>query len=121
MRSQINDLRKKEANNEREKAAAFAHFGKTRKLAVSVRRRIEKSVMPETRCPYCCQELGIDWRADHIYPVAHGGLSTLDNMIAVCLDCNSKKSDKMLREFVRTMGYDLEAIELLLQELGKRF
>lgn len=32
--------------------------------------------------------------ADHILPLARGGLSTLDNLQTLCRDCNSRKRDR---------------------------
>jgi 5-methylcytosine-specific restriction endonuclease McrA len=102
-------------------AMAAAHIGKTRQLAQTVRRNIDhqKAVLPV--CPYCESALGANPEADHIYPVARGGLSTEENMVYVCAPCNGRKRDKTLREFVKVMQFDQLAVERRLELLGKRF
>ena len=37
---------------------------------------------------------------DHIYPFAKGGKSTLENCQLLCADCNLKKNDKELKDFI---------------------
>jgi 5-methylcytosine-specific restriction endonuclease McrA len=111
----------RDARKRREKAAAAAHFGKTRTLAKSVRKQISDQTQISSMCPYCNGILGDDPRADHIYPVSHGGLSTPENMVNICIGCNTKKSDQTLREFVKLMKFDMEEIEARLEILGKRF
>ena len=37
---------------------------------------------------------------DHIEPYAKGGKSTLSNCQILCADCNLKKNDKMLQDFI---------------------
>ena len=37
---------------------------------------------------------------DHIFPFAKGGKSTLDNCQILCSDCNLKKNDKLLADFM---------------------
>lgn len=102
-------------------AMAAAHAGKTRQLAQTVRRNIEHQRALLPICPYCGSVLGEDPEADHIYPVARGGLSTEENMVFVCALCNGKKRDKTLREFIRIMKFDHSAVEQRLELLGKRF
>lgn len=102
-------------------AMAAAHAGKTRQLAQTVRRNIEHQRVLLDFCPYCGGVLGEDPEADHIYPVARGGLSTVENMVFVCAPCNKKKRDKTLREFIKTMKFDHLAVEQRLELLGKRF
>lgn len=102
-------------------AMAAAHVGKTRQLAQTVRRNIEHQRALLSICPYCGSVLGEDPEADHIYPVARGGLSTKENMVFVCAPCNGRKRDKTLREFIRTMKFDHSAVEQRLELLGKRF
>lgn len=102
-------------------AMAAAHAGKTRQLAQTVRRNIEQQRALLSICPYCGSALGEDPEADHIYPVARGGLSTKENMVFVCSSCNGKKRDKTIREFIRTMDFDYYMVEQRLELLGKRF
>ena len=75
----------------------------------------------QTHCPYCGGGLGAQPHADHIYPVAKGGLSTIANMVLVCAECNNKKAEHTLTAFIRLYGLDRGAIETRLTELGKDF
>lgn len=102
-------------------AMAAAHAGKTRQLAQTIRRNIEHQRALVSTCPYCGSDLGEYPEADHIYPVARGGLSTKENMVFVCALCNGKKRDKTLREFIRAMNFDHSAVEERLELLKKRF
>lgn len=54
----------------------------------------------------CCEICGNNLSSirechfDHIYPFAKGGKSTLENCQLLCADCNLKKNDKELHDFV---------------------
>lgn len=102
-------------------AMAAAHAGKTRQLAQTIRRSIEHQRALLPICPYCGLSLSHDPEADHIYPVARGGLSTVENMVFVCSSCNGRKRDMTLREFVKLLCFDQSTIEERLERLGKRF
>jgi len=109
------DKRKKKYQ---EKAAiAAAHLGKTRKLAS----RVKKMLPEHDTCPYCQGPIGEDLHADHIYPVSRGGLSVEENMVNICNDCNAKKTNMTLREFIKKYKLDRESIEKRLEKLGKKF
>ena len=38
---------------------------------------------------------------DHIIPVSRGGTSERENLQPLCVDCNTKKSDRTMEEFLR--------------------
>jgi 5-methylcytosine-specific restriction endonuclease McrA len=71
-------------------------------------------------CPYCGSELGQKPHADHINPVAYGGLSVSENMVYVCASCNLRKKDLTLQEFIRAANLERDAVEQRLMRLGKR-
>ncbi len=54
----------------------------------------------------CCETCGTclssikDCHFDHIHPFAKGGKSTLENCQLLCANCNLKKTDKELQEFI---------------------
>lgn len=100
---------------------AAAHTGRTRQLAQTIRRNIERQRKILSVCPYCGSTLGNNPNADHIYPVAKGGLSTEKNMVFICAECNSSKSDKTLRVFVKQKGLNWSSIEEHLELLKKDF
>ncbi len=122
-RTRAADERKKREQHakERTRAAAAAHFKKTRELADTIKEKLRDQVKTLPVCPYCGRALGGEPHADHIHPVGFGGLSFPENMVYVCADCNIKKRDKTLREFVRDERLDWAAIERRLTLLGKRF
>jgi 5-methylcytosine-specific restriction endonuclease McrA len=106
----------------RNAALAAAHQEKTRKLSKSVINKIAHQRRINPNCPYCglsLKEGFIDY--DHIYPIARGGLSSEDNMVAVCKTCNNRKSDQTLRDFAKYQGLNIRAIEERLDILGKKF
>ena len=109
------------ARHELEKAAAAAHWGDIRRTAGAVRAKIESEVSSGASCPYCGCALGSEWHADHIYPVKLGGLSHIQNMVAVCVQCNSRKSDKTLREFSEMQHFDYDRIIARLRAMGRRY
>jgi len=95
-----------------------AAMAKTRAVASVRKRKLKKSA----DCPYCGQLFGSDAGvADHIYPVARGGLSVADNMVYICTPCNQKKSDRTLNEYIYKYRLDMIAIHKRLSKLGKRF
>ena len=112
----------KAIEQERVKALAAAHTNKTRQLAVSVKSRLSEQKNLLDCCPYCCNDLGSYPHADHIYPVAKGGLSTVENMVYVCQQCNAKKSDKTLFDFINSSSiYDFNIVIGNLKKLNKQF
>src|SRR5258708_8362469 len=81
-----------------------------------------KVVLPRDHpCPYCGGPLGHSPHADHIHPVAKGGLSTMQNMVYICAQCNSRKSHMTLTAFAAKEGRDLTEILARLRALGKEF
>jgi hypothetical protein len=116
----IEKQQQKEAEQKRIKALAAAHTGKTRQLASTIKNQLRQQAALISGCPYCGASLGEAPHADHIYPVARGGLSTADNMIYVCQRCNIKKSDKTVYEFVREAKLNLNQVLSNIEILGKR-
>ena len=49
----------------------------------------------EHRCAYCGSHANT---IDHVLPRSRGGKDTWENLVACCLKCNNKKSDKTLDE-----------------------
>jgi 5-methylcytosine-specific restriction endonuclease McrA len=118
--STVHSMQEEIERHELEKAAAAAHWGDIRKPARAVRDKIATEVLIGASCPYCGCALGSDWHADHIYPVKLGGLSTIQNMVAVCFQCNSRKSDKTLHEFSDMQQFDYDQIVARLRAMGRR-
>ena len=106
---------KKRDKKKEDKARRDALQGDSRKSAASVKRTLRR----DHDCPYCGSVLGDSMHADHIYPVAKGGLSVFSNMVHVCQECNSKKSMLTLRSFCDKFGLNRDVIEQRLLDLGK--
>lgn len=47
------------------------------------------------KCENCGKPLEPNWHADHIQPYSKGGTTTLDNLQALCPECNWKKGAKV--------------------------
>jgi hypothetical protein len=50
------------------------------------------------RCCICRVRLGPDWHADHYDPWSNGGLTVVSNGMALCPECNRRKSAKVISE-----------------------
>ena len=55
------------------------------------------------RCAYCNRAANT---IDHVQPKSRGGKDTWENLVACCLRCNNKKSDKTLEE----LGWNLKTV-----------
>jgi 5-methylcytosine-specific restriction endonuclease McrA len=78
------------------------------------------------QCPYCFGVLGdfegdMCCELDHIHPVSKGGLSTAQNLVFICSECNRKKSAQTLNQFIMSENLDRDALFLVLGKLGKDF
>lgn len=106
----------------KDKALAAAYTNRTRVRAEAIKAVVHaEQIRRCPRCPYCDKAYGPEPCADHIYAVSRGGLSTLENMVYVCLMCNQRKSDLTLREFILKYGLDRDRVERTLTALGKAF
>jgi 5-methylcytosine-specific restriction endonuclease McrA len=83
-------------------------------------RQVKRTLRVNEFCPYCNNKI-YEAHADHIYPVAKGGYNTPENMVNVCSDCNSRKSDMTLTQFIKKNQLDRDRIEKRLTDLGKSF
>ncbi|MCP3686196.1 MAG: HNH endonuclease [bacterium] len=90
---------------------------KTRQHAQKVK-KIFSQLRKFPLCPYCQNDLGNTPHADHIYPVAKGGLSTIENMVYICAGCNRMKSDLTLREFILKYNLERDEVEKILEKLS---
>jgi 5-methylcytosine-specific restriction endonuclease McrA len=109
-------------HRKRETAAKVAAFhDNLRGTAPAVRRALSAERNRTARCPYC----GLvtdkdDLVADHIYPVALGGLSTIQNMVWICETCNKAKRRSTLRGYCQKGKFDFEGVCRTLEALGKQ-
>ncbi len=105
--------RKREITALKNKAAA--HTIEKRNIGNSLRKAIEKNEI----CPYCSKPITDGGHIDHIYPIAKGGHSVIENMVHVCSKCNSKKGEMTLNQFMEKFQLNRDAIEKKLRDLGK--
>lgn len=113
----LEKLTNKLKKQQRKKGVISAYQNKSRNLAST----IKAGLVNHKVCPYCEKEIQGEAEADHIYPVSLGGLSTSENMVYVCKQCNRKKDQLTLREFINKYSLDRERIERNLNSLGKKF
>jgi 5-methylcytosine-specific restriction endonuclease McrA len=74
----------------------------------------------DLQCVYCLKLNNVKLaEADHIHPVNKGGLTTMQNMVLICKDCNSKKSNQTLRVFCKKNNFNYDKICERLEALGK--
>jgi 5-methylcytosine-specific restriction endonuclease McrA len=102
-------------------AQAKAYVQETRSLADQIKPQLLSQLDITSDCPYCGDGIGSTPHADHIFPVTLGGLSVPENMVLCCSNCNLRKQDLTLREFIEKFGMERSLIEDRLQRLGKRF
>lgn len=77
-----------------------------RNFSDAIKLEIVKTNLEKNNGTICCEICGIkltsikECHFDHIQPFAKGGRSTFDNCQLLCVDCNLKKNDKELKDFV---------------------
>lgn len=108
---------------ERERSAKIAAFdNRARSGSQTVKTDLLKSIKNKKswRCPYCYTADDLNKSvADHIHPINKGGLTTPQNIILVCIDCNKKKSNFLLRVFCKKNDIDFNEVCERLEKLGK--
>ena len=108
---------------EKERTAKINAFErKNRSGAQLIKDKLLKSVKfkEDWICCYCDESTDINQsEADHIHPVNKGGLTTLQNMVLICKDCNTKKTNLTLRRFCVKYNYDYDQVCERLEALGK--
>lgn len=77
-----------------------------RDFSDSIKLEVIKANLEKHNGRICCDVCGTqlstikDCHFDHIHPFAKGGKSTLENCQLLCADCNLKKNDKELKDFI---------------------
>ena len=114
--AQERQQRKKDRDDEI-RAAAAANTEETRKQA----ERLRSKLGDQQHCPYCRGQLAGGLHVDHIYPVSKGGRSVVRNLVKVCIECNQKKGNLTLTQFIKAYSLDRDEVERRLAELDKDF
>lgn len=77
-----------------------------RDFSDSVKLEVIKTNLEKNGGKICCELCGEalssinECHFDHIYPYTKGGKSTLENCQLLCAECNLKKNDKELKDFI---------------------
>ncbi len=59
-----------------------------------------KQKISSGRCHYCGERFKpAELTMDHVVPIARGGLSVKNNLVAACTGCNSAKKASLLQEW----------------------
>ena len=92
----------------------FTHTSKFGRRNISEKDRLEVYRRDDYRCQYCLKKFesrdGLS--IDHLVPVMGEGMHDIRNYVTCCRSCNSRKKDKPLSEFIRTMEIELEDLPL---------
>lgn len=108
---------------ERERSAKIAAFdNRARSGSQTVKSDLLKSIKNKRnwKCPYCYIDSDLDKSvADHIHPINKGGLSTPQNIVLICMKCNKKKSNFLLRVFCKKNNIDFNEVCERLEKIGK--
>ena len=78
----------------------------TREFSDTVKLDVIKANLDKYNGQICCEVCGNrlssikECHFDHIHPFAKGGKSIIENCQLLCADCNLKKTDKALKEFI---------------------
>jgi 5-methylcytosine-specific restriction endonuclease McrA len=121
IQTHISQKEKKDIKKKTDRAVIAAYKGKSRSLAYQIKSELKEQMNIDSHCPYCGKDIGDDPHCDHVYPVSKGGLSTPKNMVYVCSDCNMKKTDLTLTQFIKKYGFHRLEIEQRLEKLGKDY
>ncbi|MFH2043350.1 MAG: HNH endonuclease signature motif containing protein [Acidobacteriota bacterium] len=71
-----------------------------RKRKISKELRVQVLVRDKYRCKMCGRSKDeVSLHVDHIIPVAKGGTDEIDNLAALCSDCNIGKSDYLFTDY----------------------
>lgn len=100
----------------RQSAYSKTEAGRASQAAARHNRRIRlnghiltKQIISEVKeasnniCPYCGSPF-TDGHIDHIVPVSRGGTNARDNLLYVCADCNHRKGNRLLADFLSMLN-----------------
>jgi hypothetical protein len=112
--------------------AGHARLSAMIRRAKLVEYRELKVLLQNNKCFYCTRDMippAPDKRkhpkntatADHLVPRAKGGKTTLDNIVASCLECNTKKGTDDWYTFLQTRHPLSRELRLIAAKCDKKF
>jgi 5-methylcytosine-specific restriction endonuclease McrA len=117
----ISQKEKRDFKKKTDRAVIAAFKNKSRDLAGQIKSDLRQQINIDPHCPYCGKGIGDDPHCDHIYPVSKGGLSTPQNMVYICSECNLKKTNLTFTQFIKKFDFQRLEIESRLEKLGKDY
>ena len=81
-------------------------MGNNREFSDSIKLEVIKNNLKTNNGSICCEVCKTKLNSidechfDHIYPFAKGGKSTLENCQILCSECNLRKNDKEIHDFM---------------------
>jgi 5-methylcytosine-specific restriction endonuclease McrA len=126
----IEMIKKRIADVDNEKALKYKKLNQIKSRLIKDEREnrkvssfLKKSLKTDGSCVYCDKKLldANDIHVDHIIPINYNGLPIEENLVLVCSQCNLKKSNLLLREFIKKFNLDRDKIEQKLDSLNKRY
>ncbi len=68
-------------------------------------------------CIYCgCKLDQENFTVDHVIPLSSGGSNNISNLVPACIECNRKKANKTIRQFMGKDKEKLKQIEDLIRD-----
>lgn len=82
------------------------------RISISKKERFDIFERDNFTCQYCGEKPPqIVLVIDHIYPVSKGGKNDKDNLITSCFNCNSGKSDSIIKKTPQKIKENLKNLE----------
>jgi 5-methylcytosine-specific restriction endonuclease McrA len=69
------------------------------------------------KCAYCGRDHSLT--LDHITPRVFWGKNDQTNLITACVNCNSKRKEQKVVDFLRAEGYDTKTITEIVAVINK--
>ena len=87
----------------------FTHKNKVGRHRIPWKVRKEVYARDNFTCQYCGKKISRDEiTVDHLIPLAENGTDEMINYVTSCLACNQLKGSMPLRDFARTMNFQIE-------------
>lgn len=65
-------------------------------------------IIQDNKCVYCNYYFNNDFHIEHLHPLSKGGSNLIYNIALSCPNCNIKKKDKLLHEWLKLCNIDVD-------------